>query len=595
MIIKKKLLEQPPVPLTGWKKPRKSRTLFRENGYILTARITENGTVLEIDGYSRDAGNLLFRHFVDQTHYLTYDVTTEKWHADSVETIFTWGYYGTQRAENFDKTVQKFLGRQYCRDGIFGVECYEDEINRKKRIQAAERKRERIRKRLRMITPPLPAGFRRWALKQASKKDGNSVHVKLIQPTGGRFVERIFAVTTVTRGKTRKTVLSELVRGFTKDVNTFWEEWYYGCEYGKAGKNQSFWDRKGPSLCLMVPKKTYFYMGTVSEIGLTRQQEETLRCFSKEYIDFDALRHFAGKYPQIEMLAKQGYLAIIRDFIKEGAVQINKKAKNVRDMFGLTDDQAYRLRELKQHGMKAVRILQMERRKTPEDVMRILLRSANLALKDMAELSARGFDIAHMTKVILKAYGGNAVKAQQMYTYRDYLVMAEVLGMNPHDEIVYRNRRFPELHDAYAEEANRRKTEKDRKARERKFKNIRRDAERNRKIFGYKDRDFAIIVPESAGAIIDEGQAQHHCVGASDTYIKKMNERKSFILFLRRRKCEQEPYYTIECTESEVLQMRAAFNRQPDIKKIRAFMSKVMKHAKKEIARERKEALAAAG
>ena len=333
MIIKKKLLEQPPVPLTGWKKPRKQRTLFREDGYILTARITENGTVLEIDGYSRDAGNLLFRHFVDQTHYLTYNAVTEKWHADSVETIFIWGHHRTQRAENFDETVQRFCGEKHCGDGIFAVECYESGINRRKRKKADERKQERIRKRLRTITPPLPAGFRRWALKQASKKDGNSVHVELIQPVDGRIVERIFAVTTVTRGKTREAVITELVRGFANDVNTFWDEWYYGCEYGKAGKNQSFWDSKGPSLCLMVPKKTYFYMGTVSEIGLTRQQEETLRCFSKEYIDFDALRHFAGRYPQIEMLAKQGYLAIIQDFIKEGKVQINKKAKRPEKCF----------------------------------------------------------------------------------------------------------------------------------------------------------------------------------------------------------------------------------------------------------------------
>lgn len=595
MISKKKLLEQTPAPLTGWKKPKEPMRRFGYEMYILTARITESGTVLEIDGYSQDTGNLLFRHFVDQTHYLTYDATTKRWNRDSVGTINMYGHYEMQRAENFDETVHKFCGGKYCRNGIFAVKDYEDTINRKKRMQAAERKQERIKQRLRMITPPIPAGFRRWAFRRVSKKDEVSVNVKLIQPVNGRIVERVFAVTATGRGDAREVSLTELVRGFAEDVNTFWNEWYYGCEYGKAGKNQSFWDRKSQSLCTMVPQKTFLYMGTVSEIGLTRQQEETLRCFSKEYVNFDALRYYAEAYPQIEMLAKQGYLSIIRDFIKEGNVEINEKAKNVRDMFGLTDDQAYRLRGLKQHGMKAVRILRMERRKTPDDVMRVLLRSANLALEKMAELSDRGFDIQHVAKTILKAYGGNAIKAQQMYTYRDYIAMAETLGMNPHDEIVYRNRRFPELHDAYAEEANRRKTEKRREELERKFKNIRRDAERNRKIFAYQDRKFVIIVPESAGEIVAEGQAQHHCVGASDQYIKKMNERKSFILFLRRRKSEQEPYYTIECTESKVLQMRAAFNRQPDIKKIRAFMRKVMEHAKKEVARERKEALAAAG
>lgn len=579
MMMKKKLLEIATAAGT-WKKQKK-KALFQTQWY-LAAQIAMPG-ILEVTGYSDPKGKPLFRHFVDETHYMTFNENTKKWNGDSLETIILYDYMETDG--EFGKTVAEFL--EADRGGVWEIEYYESEQNREKRIRAARKKSERINKHLREVTNPLPRGFASWARKVAHKPFSC---VKLYQRGKTGFEERLFYVD-------HKNKLLEIVRAFTDEINGTWRSWFYGCGVA-AGKKQTFWDKKSQSIISVIPRKCYLYMKNLDELGLEKQVTETLRAFEGEYLDFGFLIYMAEKRPQWEYLAKQGFTEIIKDYIKLGSIyeEIPANAHGLTDIFGLLPEQAQRLKQYKDGGLKAVRVLQMERERTPDDVMRILMRSPKQVIAITKELTAAGHNMTQMIRTVVKAEKGNSIRVSTMSLYKDYLDMAEELGMNTKDKIVLKNKRWKEFHDTYLEELNRRRDEKGRKARERKFKQIRKDYQRNRTIFEYRDAEFEIRVPECAEDIVQEGRAQHHCVGASDTYMQRMARRESFILFLRKRKKPDTPFYTIECTETKILQMRSEYNRQPDLKQVQAFMEKVMRHAKRAIAKERKEAqLAAAG
>lgn len=72
--------------------------------------------------------------------------------------------------------------------------------------------------------------------------------------------------------------------------------------------------------------------------------------------------------------------------------------------------------------------------------------------------------------------------------------------------------------------------------------------------------DFAIVVPETPHELVYEGNVLQHCVGS---YVKKVVEGKSLIVFLREKKFREDPLVTVEIRGTEVVQVRGQANRLP--------------------------------
>ena len=63
--------------------------------------------------------------------------------------------------------------------------------------------------------------------------------------------------------------------------------------------------------------------------------------------------------------------------------------------------------------------------------------------------------------------------------------------------------------------------------------------------------------------IIEEGQALKHCLDRSDRYFERIANQESYIVFLRRTKAMEQPYYTLEIEpDGTVRQKRTLFDRQ---------------------------------
>ena len=77
--------------------------------------------------------------------------------------------------------------------------------------------------------------------------------------------------------------------------------------------------------------------------------------------------------------------------------------------------------------------------------------------------------------------------------------------------------------------------------------------------FEYADDNFSIVVPEEMNKITKEGVYLHHCVGG---YISNVAEGRTNILFLRRNKEIDIPFFTIEVNNyNEVIQIHGLYNR----------------------------------
>ena len=67
----------------------------------------------------------------------------------------------------------------------------------------------------------------------------------------------------------------------------------------------------------------------------------------------------------------------------------------------------------------------------------------------------------------------------------------------------------------------------------------------------YKDKNYSIIIPESSEEVLDEALQQHNCLAS---YIGRIVEDKSVILFMRSNYSLDESLVTIEVVNNEIRQ-----------------------------------------
>ena len=77
----------------------------------------------------------------------------------------------------------------------------------------------------------------------------------------------------------------------------------------------------------------------------------------------------------------------------------------------------------------------------------------------------------------------------------------------------------------------------------------------------YKTKKYSIILPKTSQDIIDEGVNLHHCVGS---YVEKVKDGKTHILFMRKTDDIDESLITIEFNDNSILMVRGLQNRYVD-------------------------------
>lgn len=153
----------------------------------------------------------------------------------------------------------------------------------------------------------------------------------------------------------------------------------------------------------------------------------------------------------------------------------------------------------------------------------------------------------------------------QRSDYIDYLAMCKRVGRDMRNTMVVFPRHFKEAHDAVLAEINKQKLE----AKDSVYQEARKLLEQ----FNYKGDGLCVVVPEHCADIANEGIALHHCVG---TYIDKVCDKQTAILFVRNLKEMGKPFYTMEVCNGKLIQCRGANNCNMT-KEVKAFVKKFCK------------------
>lgn len=506
-----------------------------------------------------------FVHFTSKERYLTYYPKTGIWTQESYDWIQANSYlWSTRENSDVSKTVREFgeaIGNKWARC----IGSLESEIRWKYQAKLTKNQHKRTTEHIQSVTPALPRGFVQWA---KGKKA-----VKLFQPSKDKgTLERMFIWDKAREG------LTEICRAECDDYGAPWISWCYGLHYYTYGKDQCFCLKKSESVIKILPR-SYEVFDNFDTLDMTEAQRSCLRLMNG-IEDPSFVLNKLCQVPEYEYVIKGGYLRLAKDLIYYGESTTRAKIKVLNK---LSKRNKERLRSVK-GGIYALELLQEFPQITDENLKEFAkIKSQDKVRQITAFLGVPNpLNLNHVLTLLRKTGG---LKCENIRMYSDYLDMAQARGADIHDEIIYRNKRWREFHDRYVEEANREKA----KQKAKKFTGIQRDYKKNVKLYAWEGKGFSMLVPRNYLDIVDEGTRQHHCVGASDTYMTRMATRQSFILFLRHSDNLEEPYYTLEVKPNgQIVQAYAAYDRKPDYDQV----SKILKLWQRDIAKRQKGAKA---
>lgn len=184
--------------------------------------------------------------------------------------------------------------------------------------------------------------------------------------------------------------------------------------------------------------------------------------------------------------------------------------------------------------------------------------------------------------------------------WADYLSMCKAQDKNMDDELVYRPRDLKLRHDQEVADQNQlrivQEMSRNKKFREEEAKKMREKYPQAEEIlrdirerYEYANEEYTILVPKDLVEIIEEGQALHHCAGATERYFDRIESRETYICFLRRTETPKIPFYTIEVEPSGTIrQHRSYMDEEPGIELIRGFLKEWQKALKKRLTEEDK-------
>lgn len=311
----------------------------------------------------------------------------------------------------------------------------------------------------------------------------------------------------------------------------------------------------------------------------------TWRILDKQGMDLPAYIGMMMKYHSVELLAKAGFTNIAQRKINGGGCRaVNWRADSLEKILKLSRGDIRRLRpwnptceELETYQ----KLTDKERRDTDMLVIRDMLaheeydyrahRYRNTYRKKVEKYMP--FDKWLKWAKTQEAYKSTKHRPNLLNDYKDYIGMAEKLGVDIHKKSVLRPKDLKQAHD---DVMHRLTAERDAL--------IEKAIEENNRTADFRFRDLMIIPAKSQEDLNRESAKLGHCV---KTYGDKIARGVCFIFFVRDVKAPEEPYYTLETKPTgEFVQCRGMHNCSMT-DEVKMFTDAFVKKLKAEIKKER--------
>ncbi len=288
------------------------------------------------------------------------------------------------------------------------------------------------------------------------------------------------------------------------------------------------------------------YYNDWDPIGSPFIQDIICECLVKSFIESIAKR---GSYRSFETLNKYGFEQLLNDFVY--VPNIFGDSKKISEVLQLDYNQvlAYgnvdeicagdilAMRELKQYGLS--------------------FSDKNVSImRDLSELNPPVYNANNAKKTFkyLRNQMSRANGKGVARDYYDYICECRKLGLNTDNSDI----RYPtDLNRAHTRTSELVRYEANRAVDER----LREVYERLHDFCEWSDGVFCVVMPSCCEDIIREGKLQNHCVG---NYCERMAKGEDVILFIRKVKESDKPFYTFEIRPSmkklDIVQCRGLRN-----------------------------------
>ncbi len=404
-------------------------------------------------------------------------------------------------------------------------------------------------------------------------------------------IEKILTV-----GQPERFEVTEIARSFFHDAEKRITDYHLYSTY--TGENEWCDHNIGGMGAQIRENPAEVYPGTYEALRDT----DFRYCALREYAGYagkvglaDYLDAFR-KYPQMEHLVKAGLYGIVEKIVGYGNAGIlaDGNADRPEEALGIRKNHM-RLLQGQRGDTRLLNVLRAEKEAgtawTDEQCRKLELlepdrRKLCMAMQHMtAEKFLNRVQKYAGTDIEILCSSQENVLGLTAQRYLDYLEMREMRGYDMSNTVYLFPKDLEEAHRKMAEEIN---SEADRRRKQEadiRYPEIARSYRRYRKKYFYEDGDLFIRPARSAGEIIEEGRALHHCVG-SEGYLKKHNAGESIILMVRFKKMPDTPYITVEIQNGRIVQWYGENDRKTDEKNMEQWFAKY----KKELGKDRKTA-----
>lgn len=644
--MKKKLIEKTPIPAT------------KHKGYWTVLQIVEGILVLNLF-YDK---KLQLRHCFNPD---TYEYATWKpegvWNREKIKSAYngetTVYYYGCRERSGISQqdkaTIANILSdeKQWLpSDPIEAIGLLEEDANREKRIQAEDRRMERVNARMRRV-PLEPWDLALWIDKketggmdyclkdrktkrwscsacgnefELNKKYRNHdmitcpkckkeikyltrkqrimkhTHFCLIQPMDEKTaVARHYAAwIECWPGRKKKITLEEevrvlLLRGQEKVCDIYYKQ------YG------GYFDNKGNPL----NKKEY--VGYLYDGGVEEALKGTIyNAWGSLFAQMAAADMQCNWNAMLAAIQDSRYIQVAEmlfrgrfyKLLTESTTQIsywNKRyggcldvdADTIEGVFQISDRQKINRIRDKNGGelmLLWMRFSEETEEKISDKVLSWLLEE-NLEPEDM-ETICQHMSVEQAMNYLIRqskeSYPGKRI-TRVLGQYEDYIRMCIRLKRKTSDPLIYKARELKRRHDELVEEIEVREAEISADEYSAKYTNAECVLHEIKKKFEYEGEEYRIKVPERIYEIVCEGRALHHCVGSTERYFDRIEQHETYICFLRKKAEPEKAFYTIEVEPGGTIrQHRGMYDEEPDLDTVKPFLREWQKEIKKRMSKE---------
>lgn len=355
-------------------------------------------------------------------------------------------------------------------------------------------------------------------------------------------------------------------------------ETYEYKEFRQTGKRRWCNDN-----CYMYSQREALYDDNLDELKDTEFRYSAIKEMAthEEGYKFDVSMYMSKyrKWKKLEYVVKMKLYNMARDIVKDIGIgnTINFEAKKPNELLMISKEN-FKIAQEIDADLKELKVIQkaedLKLKITPEEVREI---SKEFNHPQTFIKAASYSNIRKAFKYIRRIEGMDLCISANLYC--DYLEFADELGYDMKSDFTLFPKKLKEVHDYTSELL----TEKRTKDQSEKIKNRYKETYDKYK---WQYNGYEIVVPKDTKDLIDEGQANKHCVA---NYARRVAEGETTILFLRKSEEINKTLYTIEVKNGELIQCRTKHNHSyeedKEIKKIvNKFIKDVLKKLNKKVA-----------